>query len=288
MKLINRATNTRSTKAMMVLAFFIFSLITRDIAQAQGNSGGLTDGIKKMDCPEEAKVPPQNCNDVKNAAYALGLKRGYMNSNGNSIPDVMERPYVKDLNDCSTGNAHMNCMYNDPCTEQHGRLQGIRSNSAVHASSLYVGNDGNTFECDFTPNSGGISIANNRDAQFGPAYPDPNESMDPSYNCAMNGAGYSALNPSRGSNSVTAGGGLIGAILPNIIGHMQDRLARNSQQPQTNPQIIVVTPTPEPTPDSSFGVVFDVSNKKDMLDKVYQASETEISKMQPNEPSFEF
>jgi hypothetical protein len=105
-----------------------------------------SDGFMPANCPPEAFSVPRNCKDVERVAYALAIrKKGYLNANGNNIPDVMERPYVINRNDCSTGNAHAACMFNDPCTAPFGKLMGLRSNSARHATTMYVGNNGMKF-----------------------------------------------------------------------------------------------------------------------------------------------
>jgi hypothetical protein len=224
-------------------------------AEAQNSTASDGDHNQKDECPPETEQPPQNCNDIRRIAYKNALRRGYVNTNGNGVPDVMERGYRVGFNDCSTGNAHMACMFNDPCTEKHGELLGMRSNSAHHATTLYRGNDGKEFECDFTPQSSGIFIRNRRDARVGPAFPDRGESIDPQYakdGCETNGASTSLLNP---------GGGLFGGG-----GSMQDMMMmmmimqllngqnnQNDNQPSpdnqsTNNEVIVPTPTQSPTP----------------------------------------
>jgi hypothetical protein len=157
-------------------------------------------------------------------------KKGYADGNGNGEPDVMERPYVRNLNDCTTGNAHVACMYNDECTEQHGKLVGLRSNMAHHATTMYVAKGGNQFECDFTPGGGEDLIGSNPDTKWGPAYPDPGESMDPAYNCEMNGANYQPLNPFGGGGLFGGAGGMN----PFMMMMMMELLKRKQQQQDTS------------------------------------------------------
>jgi hypothetical protein len=222
------------------------------------------DHMKKDECPPETQRPPQNCDDVREMAHSNALRRGYANTNGDSIPDVMQKPYstVKDdnvnHNDCSTGNAHMACMFNDPCTEQHGTLMGLRSNSARHATTYFQRKDGTGFECDFTPKrdgsspSGydGIFIAGRADTRIGTAFPDAGEFMDPQYQrdgCEMNGATTSSFN---------GGGGLFGGgnaiqdmmMLAAIMQLLQGQQNQNNVPPPYN-DVIIPTPTPTATPE---------------------------------------
>ncbi len=233
------------------------------------NAGGYH--MDKNDCPPETMQPPRNCEDVRRMAYSNALRRGYMNNNGNGIPDVMERAYLVDWNDCSTANAHMACMFNDRCTEQHGTLLGLRSAAAWHATTLYRGNDGREFECDFTPGSSGIFIRNRPDARVGPAFPDAGESIDPQYakdGCETNGASYSALNPGGmfGAGGISAmQGAMLAAISKLLKGGQNPAIGQppsigqqpgngngpqpGTGQPPVNPGIRPTpTPTPQPVP----------------------------------------
>ena len=212
---------------------------------ASPNDGKHAQPIK--DCPPEDK-PPQNCDDVRRMAYKSAVSSGYADKNKNGTPDVMERPYRVDYNDCSTGNAHMACMYNsDPCLSKHGKVYGLRSNSASHMTVLYEGKDGKTFECDFTPQSSGIFIKNRRDTMVGTAYPDAGESIDPQYEkdgCPTNGASSSALNPGGGG-----GGGGGGSIQDILLAAIIQLLRQQQNQNNTNDnQVVTPTPTATPTP----------------------------------------
>ncbi len=248
----------RSTRfrVNVLFAFVVaLNLVVASTGLAQKSSKGDGDHNEKNECPPETSKPPQNCDDVRRIAYKNALRRGYANTNGNGVPDVMERSYQVGFNDCSTGNAHMACMFNDECTEQHGKLLGMRSQSAWHATTMYKGNNGQQFECDFTPQSSGIFIANRGDTRIGTAFPDAGESIDPQYakdGCPTNGASSSALNP---------GGGLFGGG-----GSMQDMMMMmaimqllNGNQNQNGPQssvdgqpasseVVIPTPTSTFTP----------------------------------------
>ena len=224
-------------------------LMSEALAQAD-------DGFKTLDCPPETKNgPPQNCQDVRRMAYALATKKnGYADTDRNGVPDVMQRPYVVNQNDCSTGNAHAACMFNDACTAEYGQLLGLRSNSACHATVMFEGKDGRKFECDFTPQSSGIFIMNNRDTQVGPAFPDAGESMDPAYReagCPMNGANTSALNPFGGG-----GGGMTDTMLQLLLMKLLlDML--NQQQvptalPSASPAPTIAPPINTPTPTATI------------------------------------
>jgi hypothetical protein len=203
------------------------------------------DGFLPANCPPEARQIPQTCKQVEMIAYALAIrKKGYMNANGNNIPDVMERRYVINRNDCSTGNAHAACMFNDPCTAPFGRLMGLRSNSARHATTMFVGNNGRKFECDFTPQSSGIMIAHRPDTRIGPAFPDPGESMDPAYNCTMNGANTQPLNPFGGGGG--GGSAMQMAIMALLMQMFQQQFAQLTPSPVPTAGNILVTPTPTP------------------------------------------
>lgn len=250
---VHRATRARVS---VLFAFVVaLNLAISSTGLAQKSSEGDGDHNEQNDCPPETQKPPQNCDDVRRIAYGNALRRGYANINGNGIPDVMERPYQVGWNDCSTGNAHMACMFNDDCTEQHGMLLGLRSQSAWHATVLYRGRNGQDFECDFTPQSSGIFIRDRADTQVGLAFPDSGESIDPQYakdGCVTNGASTTALNP---------GGGLFGGG-----GSMQDMMMMmaimqllNGKQNQNSPQssvdgqpasseVVIPAPTPTFTP----------------------------------------
>jgi hypothetical protein len=173
----------------------------------------------------------------------------------------MERKYQVGFNDCSTGNAHVACMFNDECTEQHGKLLGMRSQSAWHATTMYRGKNGQQFECDFTPQSSGIFIANRADTRIGTAFPDAGESIDPQYakdGCPTNGASSSSLNPGGG----IFGGGGGGGSMQDMMMMMAIMRLLQGQQNQGNPQspvdgqdgqpasneVIIPTPTMTPTP----------------------------------------
>jgi hypothetical protein len=146
------------------------------------------------DCPPESKIPPKNCEDVRKIAFILAKRKGYAMSGGR--PFVMQLPYERGLNDCSTANAHMACMFNDACTSGLGKLLGLRSQAAYHATVLFKGTDGTEFECDFTPGGTGIFIVHNPDTMMGPAYPDYGEHLDPAYDCARNNpVKYEPKNP---------------------------------------------------------------------------------------------
>lgn len=225
-------------------------------ALAQGSSQGEGTHNKRDECPPETQQPPRNCDDVRRIAYRNALRRGYANANGNGIPDVMERPYIVNWNDCSTGNAHMACMFNDPCTEQHGTLMGLRSQSAWHATTMYKGKNGQSFECDFTPGSSGIFIANRGDTRIGQAFPDRGESIDPQYakdGCETNGASSSALNP--GGGMFGGGGGSMQdmMMMMAIMQMLQGQKNQNNAQPSidgqpANSEVVIPTPTPSPSP----------------------------------------
>lgn len=223
----------------LVLALGHLSLCQRVSAQQ------ISDGFSAANCPPEARVAPFSCKQVERAAYALATKKkGYRDLGGNGIPDVMERPYVINLNDCSTGNAHAACMYNDPCTAPFGKVWGLRSNSARHATVMFEGTAGNKFECDFTPQSSGIFIANRADTRIGPAFPDPGESMDPAYNCVMNGANTKPLNAFGGS-----GGGFQSSLATLLMMLLQQQqLAQRTPAPS---DLTVPTPIPTPTPQAT-------------------------------------
>jgi len=217
------------------------------------NAQQLADGFLSANCPPEARQMPRSCSQVARIAYALATqKRGYQDFGGNGIPDVMERPYVIHRNDCSTGNAHAACMFNDPCTAPFGKLMGLRSNSAFHATVMFVGNDNTRFECDFTPKksgqapdgSTGIPIAHRADTRIGPAFPDPGESMDSAYNCTMNGANTNPLNPFGGS-----GGGFQSSLATLLMMLLQQQqLAQRTPAPS---DLTVPTPIPTPTPQAT-------------------------------------
>jgi hypothetical protein len=242
---------------VLVLSVVVVGLSCSTPVLAQKKSEG---DHNQNDCPPETKKPMNNCNDVRQAAYALALKRGYTNSTGNSIPDVMERQYRVGWNDCSTGNAHMACMFNDPCTSDKGELQGMRSQSAWHATTMFKGKDGKSFECDFTPQSSGIMIANRGDTRIGPAFPDAGESMDPQYQkdgCPMNGA-TTALNPGGmfgGGGGIGGGGGSMQdmMMMMMLMQLLKGQQNQNGSQPAIDGQpatdeVVVPTPTPTPTP----------------------------------------
>lgn len=236
----------------------------RDLSRSPGISNTSKGGTKgehnKTDeCPPGTDQPPQNCDDVRRIAYKLAAKKGYQMS-GNA-PTVMTRRYVRGFNDCSTGNAHVACMFNDSCTAPHGELLGLRSRSAYHATTLWKGKDGSQFECDFTPDSSGIFIANRGDTKVGPAFPDPGESIDPAYDCEKNGASSSALNP--GMFGGGGGGGslqdmaILGALMSLLNGQQNGQQdgsqPENPAQPSPPPNlaeekpVVVLTPTPTPT-----------------------------------------
>jgi len=152
--------------------------------ESSSNSSRSSSSSAGNDCPPETKIQPKNCEDVRKIAYILAERKGYEMSGGR--PVVMQRPFRINFNDCSTGNAHVACMFNDLCTSGLGKLLGLRSKAAYHATVLFRGTDGTEFECDFTPQSSGMFILHNPDTMIGPAYPDCGESLDPAYDCARN------------------------------------------------------------------------------------------------------
>ncbi len=203
-------------------------------------------------CPEGMKQP-RNCDDVRQMAYKLAAKKGYKMGSDN-IPNVMQRRYVINKNDCSTGNAHIACMFNDECTEEFGKVKGMRSNSAHHATTMYVSKSGKKFECDFTPQSSGIFIRKKADTVIGDAVPDAGESMDPAYDCKLNGANFSPLG--EGSEGGGAGGMSSMMSLLTLMSLLQGMNQQPPLPPLTQPEdppppaVVdpVDTPTPIPTP----------------------------------------
>jgi hypothetical protein len=240
----------RGTHAIFRITMFaVLAFVT---AASPANCQERTGHNKPQEeCPEGMRAP-RNCNDIRQMAYKLARAKGYRMGSDN-VPDVMQHRYQEGVNDCSTGNAHVACMFNGKCTENLGTLKGLRSNSAKHATTLFVGKDGTRFECDYTPGSGGIFIRRNSDTIVGDATPDPGESMDPAYNCKLNGANFSALNGGDYGGSQSSGGGI--DSLSSLLLLMS--LLQNQQPAQTpvGPQIIQLpsdpTPTPTPTPTTS-------------------------------------
>ena len=163
----------------------------------------------------------------------------------------MERGYTRNWNDCTTGNAHVACMWNeDPCTAQFGEIKGLRSNSAHHATTKYIGKDGREFECDFTPGGGAGLIGDNADTTIGDAVPDAGESMDPAYSCKMNGANHSQLNPGGKFGGSSMQDMMSMMMLMQLLQQMKNRnqnSAPQQQAPTPAPQIIIPTATPTPT-----------------------------------------
>lgn len=233
----------------------------------------LSDGFQFANCPPETRQKPRNCQQVAQIAYALATKKkGYADAGGNGIPDVMERRYVVNVNDCSTGNAHAACMFNDPCTAPMGRLMGLRSNSARHATVLFEGTDGSKFECDFTPQSSGIAIAHRADTRIGPAFPDPGESMDPAYDCLMNGANTRPLNAFGGG-----GGALQGSIMALLMQMLQQQLAKQTPAPPPAADVpSIQTPTPTPTPASAMNDSVDGESSRASLDAMDLSENNEL------------
>lgn len=185
------------------------------------------------DCPPQTKRPPTNCDDVLEMARVLGIRKGYEDADGDGTPDVLRKRYEAHYFDCTTGNAHVECMFNDACTEQWGELLMLRSNSARHATSVFVAKDGSRFECDFTPDSGGIYIMNRPDVRVGPGFTDGGEYHDPAYNCLRGNGGSRALNP----------GGILGKLSPALLGQLLSQLNQSKQGSPTP----TLTPTPAPT-----------------------------------------
>jgi hypothetical protein len=245
------------------------SFVERTLAQQ------LSDGFQFANCPPETRQKPRNCQQVAQIAYALATKKkGYADAGGNGIPDVMERRYVENVNDCSTGNAHAACMFNDPCTAPIGRLMGLRSNSARHATVLFEGTDGNKFECDFTPDTSrsGIPIAHRPDTRIGPAFPDPGESMDPAYDCLMNGANTRPLNAFGGG-----GGALQSSIMALLMQMLQQQLAKQTPAPSPAADVpSIQTPTPTPTPASAMKDSADGESSRASLDEMDLSENNEL------------
>lgn len=201
-------------------------------------------------CPEGMREP-RNCNDIRQMAYKLARVKGYKMGSDN-IPNVMQRRYIANRNDCTTGNAHIACMFNDECTEQFGKLKGLRSNSAYHATTMFVSKSGKKFECDFTPQSSGIFIRKNADTVIGDAVPDAGESMDPAYDCKLNGANFSPLGEGEGG---LGGGGMNSlATLLMLMSMLQNQQQQQPPPPMSQPEPELPpepTLTPTPTPTSS-------------------------------------
>ena len=266
---VKAARHSTITRVSVLSAVIVaLNLVVASTGLAQNSSEGDGDHNEQDECPPETRQPIKNCDDVRRIAYANALRRGYANINGNGIPDVMERPYQVGWNDCSTGNAHVACMFNDECTEEQGMLLGLRSQSAWHATVLYRGKNGQEFECDFTPQSSGIFIRDRADTQVGLAFPDWGESIDPQYakdGCVTNGASTTALNPGGG----LFGGG--GGSMQDMMMMMAIMQMLNGDQNQTSPQsslegqpasseIVIPTPTPTFTPTSAPTPVSDATS----------------------------
>jgi hypothetical protein len=257
---VKAARHSAITRVSVRFAVIVaLNLVVASTGLAQNSSEGEGDHNKENECPPETRQPIKNCDDVRRIAYKNAIRRGYADNDGNGTPDVMERTYQRNWNDCTTGNAHVACMFNDECTEEHGSLKGNRSDMDRHASAQYVGKNGQSFECDFTPQSSGIFIADNPDTRRGTAFPDPGESMDPQYardGCPLNGANTSLVNPGGG---IFGGGGSGSMDMAMMLAIMQ---MLNGGQNQTSPQsavdgepasneVVIPTPTPTPTPTPS-------------------------------------
>lgn len=278
--------------AFLVVMLLIGTTVSTDSVDAQGKpkadkpKEGTPDKESKKsgdhntdqrDCPPGMRMP-RNCDDVERMAHRLAVKKkGYMDGSEfgrNGIPDVMERPYLVNQNDCSTGNAHMACMFNDECTAEFGELLGMRSNSARHATTLFRGKDGTEFECDFTPESSGIMIRHNADTMVGEAFPDPGEHMDPAYNCAMNGANYSALN-AGGMNDLATMLALLQLLqqMQNNDSNQDDEAQYyGSPTPTPTPALSTPTPAPTATPTATPGGFFASSASQDLSTTSYGGS----------------
>jgi hypothetical protein len=243
----------RCIRITLALVLTLSSVVTPELAYSIPNfsgGGGREDGFEAQDCPPETQRRPEDCEDVERAAYALAMKKGYADGDGNGIPDVMESGYRYNENDCTTGNAHVACMFNDECTAQWGELKGLRSNSAHHATTMFVGADGQQMECDFTPGGGAGLIGDNADTTMGDAVPDAGESMDPAYVCKMNGANYGALNPGGKFGGSSMQNMMMMMMLMQLLQQMQNQKQNQNQNavPTQAPQVVIVTATPTPTP----------------------------------------
>jgi hypothetical protein len=254
---ISRVTHVvmRASVNALVASVIVLNVAATPPASAQNSSKGGQDHNKKDECPPA----PQNCDDVRRIAYKNALASGYANNNGNGIPDVMERAYQVGFNDCSTGNAHVACMFNDNgCEEESGKLLGLRSQSAWHMTTLYRGPGGKEFECDFTPQSSGIFIRNRADTRVGAAFPDAGESIDPQYakdGCETNGASSSALNPGGGLFG-GGGGSMDMMMMMAIMSLLNQQRNQDNAQPSTDgepaqEEVVLLTPTATPTPTPS-------------------------------------
>jgi len=246
----------RASVNALVVSVVVLSVAAAPPVSAQSSSKGGETHNKNDDCPPA----PQNCDDVRRIAYKNALARGYANNNGNGVPDVMERPYQVGFNDCSTGNAHVACMFNDNgCEEESGKVLGLRSQSAWHMTTLYRGPGGKEFECDFTPQSSGIFIRNNADTQVGAAFPDAGESIDPQYakdGCETNGASSTALNPGGGLFGGGGGGSMDMMTMMAIMSLLNQQRNQDNAQPSTDgepaqEEVVLPTPTATPTPTPS-------------------------------------
>ena len=209
---------------------------------------------KPEDCPE-GLGPPQNCNDIERMAAILAEKRGWGVQGGRAA--FRSRGYQVNVHDCTTGNAQMGCLINDPCMAQHGEMKMLRSQSAWHATSYWQGANGQSFECDFTPGTGygggtGNLIGNRGDARIGTSTIDGGESPDPNYalnNCPSAGSGnYSAFGGGGGSGGMSSMMNLM--MLMSLLQSLQqqNQQQQNQQQPTVAPIDIVPTATPTPTP----------------------------------------
>lgn len=250
-------------------------LASQSFAQEDGGgSGSKGHNQKNEDCPPGTRGPFSTCAEYWEAINKEALRLGYADTGGNGTADFLET-YVRHVHDCADVAAEVACVSNQSeCIEQVARQ--YRSNMANHSDN-YVEGIG---ECDFTPMlSGGGSIPNkgqagggladNYDTTIDDGAPDPGETVDPAYTCALNGANRSRVGGSDGLGGSASNMAMMMALsqlLNGMNGGMSganddDNSSEPAQGTPTPVPTAVATPTRTPSPTPSRTLPTPITTK---------------------------
>lgn len=239
-----------------VAALVIVTLVTHMTAFADEKKGHMKE---PEDCPPGTKGKARNCREYWGKINKEALRQGYKDSNRDGVADFLQNYTIND-HDCADVAAEVACVADkSECIEQKSK-QLVGSG---HSDNQVAG----IGECDFTPMQigGTNSFKSNRNNNFAvaggiksrsyafrhPPAPDPGETVDPAYTCAMNGAHTGSVSGSGGGSGGGGSGGAFGSGgLTDLmfVSLLQSLLNGQNNQPPPQMSLEQVAPTPSPTP----------------------------------------
>jgi hypothetical protein len=234
-----------------VRGFALCSFAAISLALSYSSTAFSADGKhneKQDDCPPGTTGRFTTCRQYWEAINKEALRQGYADKNRDRVADFLQN-YTINHHDCADVAAETHCVAE--------RSQCIQQKSKQLVGSGHSDNEVEGIgECDFTPFSGRGGSSSNRNSTFAvrggiksraygyryPPAPDPGETVDPAYTCAMNGAD---------TGDVAGGGGGMSdmaalAMLQNLLNGRNS--GSDSESDDTNDdEGSMWTPTPTPT-----------------------------------------